>query len=380
MASKPDSTLLYRADLSAQEAAFHGELLAAIQRVLRSGRYVLGPEGERFEREFARYLGIAEAIGVGSGTDALILALESIGLEPGDEVITTPFTAIPTVSAIVRAGATPRFVDIDPRTLLMRVDLIEAAVGPRTKAIMPVHIFGAVVPMSDVLEIARSRGLAVIEDAAQAHGSSSRGRRAGTFGDLGCFSFYPTKNLGGYGDGGMIVTDNPARAAELRRRRNYGKTHADYSVSDGVNTRLDELQAAMLSVKLPHLDEMNARRAAAAVRYRDGLAGTPIEFLEVPDGCVSNHHVLTVRVPERRDALRAHLESAGVQSTVFYPVPLYDQEAFRRFRAPGGEPCPETARACRQVLSIPLFPEMHTSDIDRVVAAIREFFHAGRRA
>jgi dTDP-4-amino-4,6-dideoxygalactose transaminase len=178
----------------------------------------------------------------------------------------------------------------------------------------------------------------------------------------------------------MIVTDNPARAAELRRRRNYGKTHADYSVSDGVNTRLDELQAAMLSVKLPHLDEMNARRAAAAVRYRDGLAGTPIEFLEVPDGCVSNHHVLTVRVPERRDALRAHLESAGVQSTVFYPVPLYDQEAFRRFRAPGGEPCPETARACRQVLSIPLFPEMHTSDIDRVVAAIREFFHAGRRA
>jgi dTDP-3-amino-2,3,6-trideoxy-4-keto-D-glucose/dTDP-3-amino-3,4,6-trideoxy-alpha-D-glucose/dTDP-2,6-dideoxy-D-kanosamine transaminase len=380
MASKPDSTLLYRADLSAQEAAFHGELLAAIQRVLRSGRYVLGPEGERFEREFARYLGIAEAIGVGSGTDALILALESIGLEPGDEVITTPFTAIPTVSAIVRAGATPRFVDIDSRTLLMRVDLIEAAVGPRTKAIMPVHIFGAVVPMSDVLEIARSRGLAVIEDAAQAHGSSSRGRRAGTFGDLGCFSFYPTKNLGGYGDGGMIVTDNPARAAELRRRRNYGKTHADYSVSDGVNTRLDELQAAMLSVKLPHLDEMNARRAAAAVRYRDGLAGTPIEFLEVPDGCVSNHHVLTVRVPERRDALRAHLESAGVQSTVFYPVPLYDQEAFRRFRAPGGEPCPETARACRQVLSIPLFPEMHTSDIDRVVAAIREFFHAGRRA
>jgi dTDP-4-amino-4,6-dideoxygalactose transaminase len=380
MASKPDSTLLYRADLSAQEAAFHGELLAAIQRVLRSGRYVLGPEGERFEREFARYLGIAEAIGVGSGTDALILALESIGLEPGDEVITTPFTAIPTVSAIVRAGATPRFVDIDSRTLLMRVDLIEAAVGPRTKAIMPVHIFGAVVPMSDMLEIARSRGLAVIEDAAQAHGSSSRGRRAGTFGDLGCFSFYPTKNLGGYGDGGMIVTDNPARAAELRRRRNYGKTHADYSVSDGVNTRLDELQAAMLSVKLPHLDEMNARRAAAAVRYRDGLAGTPIEFLEVPDGCVSNHHVLTVRVPERRDALRAHLESAGVQSTVFYPVPLYDQEAFRRFRAPGGEPCPETARACRQVLSIPLFPEMHTSDIDRVVAAIREFFHAGRRA
>jgi dTDP-4-amino-4,6-dideoxygalactose transaminase len=380
MASKPDSTLLYRADLSAQEAAFHGELLAAIQRVLRSGRYVLGPEGERFEREFARYLGIAEAIGVGSGTDALILALESIGLEPGDEVITTPFTAIPTVSAIVRAGATPRFVDIDSRTLLMRVDLIEAAVGPRTKAIMPVHIFGAVVPMSDMLEIARSRGLAVIEDAAQAHGSSSRGRRAGTFGDLGCFSFYPTKNLGGYGDGGMIVTDNPARAAELRRRRNYGKTHADYSVSDGVNTRLDELQAAMLSVKLPHLDEMNARRAAAAVRYRDGLAGTPIEFLEVQDGCVSNHHVLTVRVPERRDALRAHLESAGVQSTVFYPVPLYDQEAFRRFRAPGGEPCPETARACRQVLSIPLFPEMHTSDIDRVVAAIREFFHAGRRA
>jgi dTDP-4-amino-4,6-dideoxygalactose transaminase len=380
MASKPDSTLLYRADLSAQEAAFHGELLAAIQRVLRSGRYVLGPEGEWFERAFARYLGIAEAIGVGSGTDALILALESIGLEPGDEVITTPFTAIPTVSAIVRAGATPRFVDIDSRTLLMRVDLIEAAVGPRTKAIMPVHIFGAVVPMSDMLEIARSRGLAVIEDAAQAHGSSSRGRRAGTFGDLGCFSFYPTKNLGGYGDGGMIVTDNPARAAELRRRRNYGKTHADYSVSDGVNTRLDELQAAMLSVKLPHLDEMNARRAAAAVRYRDGLAGTPIEFLEVPDGCVSNHHVLTVRVPERRDALRAHLESAGVQSTVFYPVPLYDQEAFRRFRAPGGEPCPETARACRQVLSIPLFPEMHTSDIDRVVAAIREFFHAGRRA
>jgi dTDP-4-amino-4,6-dideoxygalactose transaminase len=380
MASKPDSTLLYRADLSAQEAAFHGELLAAIQRVLRSGRYVLGPEGERCERDSPRYLGIAEAIGVGSGTDALILALESIGLEPGDEVITTPFTAIPTVSAIVRAGATPRFVDIDSRTLLMRVDLIEAAVGPRTKAIMPVHIFGAVVPMSDVLEIARSRGLAVIEDAAQAHGSSSRGRRAGTFGDLGCFSFYPTKNLGGYGDGGMIVTDNPARAAELRRRRNYGKTHADYSVSDGVNTRLDELQAAMLSVKLPHLDEMNARRAAAAVRYRDGLAGTPIEFLEVPDGCVSNHHVLTVRVPERRDALRAHLESAGVQSTVFYPVPLYDQEAFRRFRAPGGEPCPETARACRQVLSIPLFPEMHTSDIDRVVAAIREFFHAGRRA
>jgi len=374
MDSKTDFAPLYRADLSAQEAAFHGELVAAMQRVLQSGRYVLGPEGERFENEFARYLGVREAVGVGSGTDALILALESVGVRPGDEVLTTPFTAIPTVSAIVRVGATPRFVDIDPRTLLMRVDLIDGAIGPRTKAIVPVHIFGAVVPMDGVLEIARRRGVAVIEDAAQAHGSSSGGRQAGTFGDCGCFSFYPTKNLGGYGDGGMIATNDRERAAALRRARNYGKAHPDYAVSDGVNTRLDELQAAFLSVKLPHLEDMNARRAAAVARYRDGLSGTPIVFLDLPDGCVSNYHVLTVRLPGRRDTLREHLESRGIQSAVFYPVPIYEQQAFRRFRSAGGEPCPEAAHACRDVLSLPLYPEMQEQHVDRTVEAIRGFF------
>lgn len=376
MGSTSDA-ILYRADLSAQEAVFHDELVEAVRRVLASGRYVLGPEGERFETEFARYTGAREAIAVGSGTDALILALESVGVRPGDEVITTPFTAIPTVSAIVRAGATPKFVDVDPLTLLMRVDLIEAAVGPRTRAIMPVHLFGAVVPMAPVLEIAKRRGVAVVEDAAQAHGSLLGGRHAGTFGDLGCFSFYPTKNLGGYGDGGMIVTDDAERAAALRRVRNYGKTHPDYTASDGVNTRLDDLQAAVLRVKLPHLDAMNARRTVAVDRYRAGLAGTPIEFLDVPDGCTSNHHVLTVRVPERRDALRQHLDGQGIQSTVFYPVPLYEQEAFRRFRGADADPCPETARACRQVLALPLFPEMTGDQVDRVVEAVHHFFRSG---
>jgi len=369
---------LYRADLSAQASAFHGELMAAVERVLASGRYVLGPEGELFEIEFARYLGAGHAVGVGSGTDALILALESAGVGVGDEVITTPFTAIPTASAIVRVGAVPRFVDIDPATLLMRVDSIEAAIGPRTKAIMPVHLFGSVVPMDAVLEITRRRGVPVVEDAAQAHGSSYRGRQAGTFGDLGCFSFYPTKNLGAYGDGGMIVTDDPQRAADLRRRRNYGKTHPDFAVSDGVNTRLDDLQAAMLRVKLPHLDAMNARRAAAVARYREALSDVPLVFLDVPDECVSNNHVLTVRVLQRRDELRDHLDSCGIQSTVFYPVPLYEQEAFRRFRSPGENPCPEAARACLDVLTLPLFPEMSFDDVDRTVGAIQDFFRAGR--
>ena len=366
--------LLYRADLSAQAAAYHQDLMAALERVMSSGRYVLGPEGEQFENEFARYVGVSHAVGVGSGTDALILALEAAGVGAGDEVITTPFTAIPTASAIVRVGAVPLFVDVDPETLLMRVDLVEAAIGPRTRALMPVHIFGAVVPMEGILGVARRRGLAVIEDAAQGHGSLYQGKQAGSFGDMGCFSFYPTKNLGAYGDGGMIVTNDAAKADDLRRRRNYGKTHPDYTVSDGTNTRLDELQAAVLRVKLPHLDAMNARRAAAVERYRDGLSGIPVTFLTVPDGCVSNHHVLTVRIPRKRDALRDHLEAASIQSTVFYPVPLYDQEAFRRFRSSAAEPCPEAARACAEVLTLPLYPEMSLDDVDRVVAAIREFF------
>jgi dTDP-4-amino-4,6-dideoxygalactose transaminase len=303
--------------------------------------------------------------------------LESAGVRAGDEVITTPFTAIPTVSAIVRAGATPRFVDIDSRTLLMRGDLIEAAVGPQTRAIMPVHLFGAVVPMEPIIDIARRHGLAVVEDAAQAHGSLLGGRHAGTFGDLGCFSFYPTKNLGGYGDGGMIVTDDAERAGALRRVRNYGKTHPDFTASDGVNTRLDDLQAAVLRVKLPHLDAMNAGRTAVVEHYRNGLSNTPLVFLDVPDTCTTNHHVLTVRVPERRDALREYLDGLGIQSAVFYPVPLYEQEAFRHFRGDDAEPCPEAARACRQVLALPLFPEMTGDQVDRVVAAIRDFYRKG---
>ena len=378
MGSSTDS-VLYRADLSAQAAAYRAELMAAVERVMASGRYVLGPEGEAFEQEFARYVGTGHGIGVGSGTDALILALESAGVGPGDEVVTTPFTAIPTASAIVRAGATPRFVDIDSRTLLMRVDLVEAAIGPRTKALMPVHLFGSVVPMDAMLGIAQRFGLRVIEDAAQAHGSSYQGRQAGSFGDLACFSFYPTKNLGGYGDGGIIVTNDASKAADLRRRRNYGKTHPDYTVSDGINTRLDEVQAAFLRVKLPHLDAMNARRAAAVEHYRGRLSDMPINFLEIPQGCLTNHHVLTVRVPGNRDALREYLETAGIQSTVFYPVPLYDQEAFRRFRPSDADPCPEARKACAEVLTLPLYPEMSLADVDRVVEAIRAFFRGDRR-
>lgn len=369
--------MLYRADLSAQAEAYSDELAAAFERVMRSGRYVLGPEGELFEREFASYIGALHAVGVNSGTDALILAMEQAGIGAGDEVITTPFTAIPTGSAIARLGAIPRFVDIDADTFLMRTDAIEAAVTERTRAIMPVHIFGMVADMPAILGIARSHSLVVIEDAAQAHGSRLDGKHAGTFGDAGCFSFYPTKNLGAYGDAGAIVTNDASRADSYRRTRNYGKHHPDFTDVEGVNTRLDDLQAALLRVKLAHLDDMNRRRAELVGCYATALDGLPLSLQRVPPGCTPNHHVMTVRVHERRNELRATLESEGIQCTVFYPVPLYGQKAFSAFAPTGAERCQVAERLCEEVLSLPLYPEMSTDVVARVSSLVRAFYSAG---
>lgn len=261
---------VWRCDLVPQYEAYAAEINQAITRVLASGVYILGPEVRAFEKQFAAYIGMPEAVGVANATDALTLALVGLGVGPGDEVITTPFTAIPTVSAIKDLGAKPVFVDIDPDTFLMDLALVKKAITPKTRAIMPVHIFGNVVDI-DALRAICGGDIPIVEDASQAHGATVRGRKAGAFGDASVFSFYPTKNLGGYGDGGIVLTQSPALADKLRKIRMYGMIDKDTIVCDGVNSRLDELQAAILSVKLKYLDDMNAKRRHLAKRYLEKL-------------------------------------------------------------------------------------------------------------
>ncbi|MDH5350200.1 MAG: DegT/DnrJ/EryC1/StrS family aminotransferase [Betaproteobacteria bacterium] len=355
----------------AQYLAHKVEIDAAVARVLEGGRYILGAEVEAFENEFARYIGAASALGVGSGTEALHVALAACGVGPGDEVVTVSHTAVATVAAIELCGARPVFVDIRPDTFTMDVTRLEAALGPRTKAIVPVHLYGHPADIVDIVAIAKRRGLRVVEDCAQAHGASVAGRKVGTFGDVGCFSFYPTKNLGAVGDGGAVTSNNPELANTMRLLREYGWAERYVSSVAGWNSRLDELQAAILRVKLRHLDEDNAARKRVASGYSEGLAGTGLALPKESAGVSAVYHLYVARSLQR-DALLDHLKAHGIGALVHYPVPVHMQPAYRQ-RSPDGALLMETERAAREVVSLPMYPEIGSTDVERVVKAVRDF-------
>ena len=352
--------MIWRCDLVPQYEACREEILAAMDRVLRT-------EVAAFEREFADYIGVQHGVGVANATDGLTLALMALGIGSGDEVITTPFTAIPTASAIIDAGARPVFVDISPDTFLMDLDKVAAAVTPRTKAIMPVHIFGNMIDVPRLRKLVPAH-IPIIEDASQAHGSRLGAGRAGSFGDAAVFSFYPTKNLGGYGDGGMIVTNQADLSDRLRLLRMYGMKDKDHIVINGVNSRLDELQAAFLRVKLKHLDAMNRRRLDIADRYRNELRGDLFIHQRIPDKAVSNYHVFVSRFRGDRAAFMRSMDAQQIQTNIYYVVPLHLQEANRFLGYKPGD-LPAAEALCEAVIALPLYPELPDKTLDKILAA-----------
>jgi len=363
-------------DLRAQYLSIKAEIDAAVARVLDSGWYILGQEVAAFEREFAEYCGAAACVGVGSGTEALHLALLACGVSPGNEVITVSHTAVATVAAITLAGARPVLVDVDTETYTMDPAALEAAITPRTKAIIPVHLYGHPADMAPILEIARRVQVRVIEDCAQAHGATYHGRPVGTLGDLGCFSFYPTKNLGALGDGGAVVSRDPALAEQVRLLREYGWTPQARYVSQvkGINSRLDELQAAILRVKLRHLDAWNETRRALAARYDALLPLAVARPIERP-GCRHVYHLYVVRVPER-DQVRARLQAAGIGTGIHYPVPVHQQPAYQDL-APRPDGLPRTERLVDEILSLPMSPTLTEAEIAAVADAIWSAIEGG---
>jgi dTDP-4-amino-4,6-dideoxygalactose transaminase len=353
-----------------QYEAIRGEIQAALDRVLRSGWYILGREVEAFEREFAGYCGVKHAVGCASGTEAIALSLMALGVGPGDEVVTVANTAVPTASAISMAGATPVFVDIDDY-FLMDVQRLESAVTGRTKVIMPVHLYGQMALMDAITEFARKRDLLVIEDAAQAHGAEFKGRRAGSWGTLGCFSFYPTKNLGCYGDGGAVTTDDERLYERLLMLRNYGQEKRYYHTIKGINSRLDEMQAAVLRVKLAHLDEWNEKRRQVASWYEEFL-GEACARPRERSGARHVYHLYVIRAADR-DGLRAHLEKQGVTTLMHYPVPVHLQKAYEDLGYGRGD-LPVTEEAAAEILSLPMHPGVTRGGVQRVGEELQDYY------
>jgi dTDP-4-amino-4,6-dideoxygalactose transaminase len=373
-----DSVPVPLLDVPAGNAPLLPEILAAIEKVCRSGWFCLGPEVQRLEEGMAELCGTRFGIGCASGSDALLLSLMAIDIQPGDEVIVPSFTFFATASAITRLGAKPVWVDIDPITFNIDAELVEAAVTPATRAVIPVHLFGQCADMDRINRIANRHGLTVIEDAAQSHGAKLHSRACGSLGDMGCFSFYPTKNLGGFGDGGMLVTSDETLAERLRLLRGHGMQPRYYHKIVGVNSRLDAIQAAALNVKLPHLGVWSDQRRANADRYHQllteaGLADT----LGLPVTLPGREHVwnqYTLRVPDgHRDGLRQYLTERKIGSEIYYPVALHQQECFREMGF-GEADLPETERATREVLHLPIFPELTAEQQRSVVAGIAGFF------
>ena len=357
-------------DLKTQYRSIKDEIHRAIESVLESGQYVLGDEVVAFESEFARYCGADDGVAVNSGTSALHLALLAAGIGPGDEVITVPFTFVATVAAICYTGAHPVFVDIDPRTFTMDPRQIEAAVTPRTKAILPVHLYGQPADMDPILTVGRRHGLVVIEDAAQAHGAEYKGRRVGGIGDLGCFSFYPGKNLGAYGEGGIVVTNNGKYSEQVRVLRDWGQTRKYHHVRRGYNYRMEGLQGAILRVKLRHLERWTEGRRRVATIYDALLADSPVEAPHAMADARHVYHIYAVRSGERDDLQRS-LQAHGVQTGIHYPIPVHLQEGYRDLGYVAGQ-FPHTERAAREVLSLPMYPELSNVQIEEVVAAVRQ--------
>lgn len=360
-------------DLKAQYAAIKDEMLAAISAVMDSQYFINGPAVGELEKQVAAYSGCNFGVGVSSGTDALLCSLMALGIGQGDEVITTPYTFFATAGSIWRTGARPVFVDIDPATFNIDARLVARAVTVRTKAIMPVHLFGQLAEMEPIMDIARRHKLMVIEDAAQAIGASRNGRKAGAFGDVGCFSFFPSKNLGGLGDGGMIVTQDAALAERLAIFRNHGSKPKYYHKWVGGNFRLDTIQAAGLIVKLKHLDDWSARRRANAARYDELLAGVPdVVTPKVAPGNVSIFNQYVIRVP-KRDELQAFLKQQSIGTEIYYPVSMHEQECFRPLGYARGD-FPESERAAAETLALPIYPELTDEQIAYVAGKIRQFF------
>ena len=364
-------TVVPLVDLTRQHTALRAELLAALERVVDSSRFILGDEGQALEREVAAVCGVGHAVGVGSGTDALRIALGALGVGPGDEVITPAFSFVASASTIAMTGATPVFVDIDPATFALDVAAVERAITSRTRVLMPVHLYGHPAPLNAIVALARARGLAVLEDAAQAIGATWRGRPVGAWGNAACLSFYPTKTLGACGDGGMILTDDEGVAARARRLRHHGDAGRYRHVELGWCSRLDELQAAVLRVKLGRLPAWIAARRRIAARYGELLAGVPLGLPgELPDaGHV--YYLYTVR-HRRRDALAAALAEKGVGTAIHYPIPVPGQPLFEGGASDGERRWPQAWRAAREVLSLPCFPELRDDEIETVAGAVRD--------
>jgi len=358
-------------DLKAQYHSIKDEIDTAITGVLESSQFVLGTEVAAFEEEFAGYSGARYGIAVNSGTSALHLALLAADIGPHDEVITVPFTFIATVAAICYTGARPVFVDIDPRSYTMDVNQLESVITKRTKAILPVHLYGQPADLDPVLEIARSYGLIVIEDAAQAHGAEYKGRRVGGIGDLGCFSFYPGKNLGAYGEGGMVVTNSPGYARTIRMLRDWGQERRYYHLLKGYNYRMDALQAAILRVKLCNLEKWTEARRTHAARYDKLLADSGVQTPTVMPYGRHVYHIYAVRVPQR-DALQQALRTREIQTGIHYPIPVHLQPAFADCGYRGGD-FPYSERAASQVLSLPMYAELTEQATDQIVDNVHNF-------
>jgi aminotransferase EvaB len=372
-ASAAGESLVPMNDLARQTAAMRGEIDRAVAEVVAGGWYVLGPNVSAFEAEFARYCGVRHCIGVANGTDALELALRALGCGPGSEVVTVANAGLYATAAILAVGATPAFADIDPGTMIMAPQALADRIGPKTAAVVVTHLYGRLADMDSLMAVARERGIPVIEDCAQAHGAERGGRRAGSFGAVGCFSFYPTKNLGALGDGGALVTSDDELAGALRSLRQYGwRRKYEAERPCGRNSRLDELQAAVLRVKLPRLDGWNARRREIVGRYRAAAGGA----VTVPDaGADHAAHLCVVRSPER-DALRTFLAARGIATDIHFPIPDHHQRALADF-VPADLSLPHTEAAAKEILSLPCFPEMTEGEIKRVCGALAAF--EGRR-
>ncbi len=376
-------------DLKAQYATIRGDVAAALERVIESQHFILGPEVEALEREVSAYSGVAHSVGVSSGTDAILLALMALGIGPGDEIITTPYTFIATCSCIARLGATAVFVDIEPDSYNLDVSKVEAAIGPRTKAIMPVHLFGQMADTEALAEIASRRGVPIVEDAAQSLGAELGSVRAGAAGVAGTYSFFPSKNLGAFGDGGMVVTNDDAMAKRLRLLRNQGQEPKYFSVEVGGNFRLDALQAAVVRAKLPHLDGWTAARQRNAATYRRLFAAAGITSsshgleertpIALPSELPRRRHVYNQFVlrARDRDGLRRHLAERGIGSEVYYPQTMHLQKCFASWGHTAGA-FPESEKAAAESLAIPIYPELTEEMQATVVDAVRDFYRTAR--
>jgi dTDP-4-amino-4,6-dideoxygalactose transaminase len=359
-------------DLKAQFAKYKGELMHAVEDVCDSQMLCLGPAVERFEKQAAAYCGCKYAIGVSSGTDALLVSLMAAGVGVGDEVITTPFTFFATAGAVARVGAKPVFADVDPETCNIDLNKIEERISNKTRVIIPVHLFGQMAQMGPIMEIARRNKLLVIEDAAQAMGATQDGKQAGSFGDAGCFSFYPSKNIGAFGDAGLVVTNDAALAEKIRLLRVHGENPRYFYRMIGGNFRIDNIQGAVLEVKLKYLNEWNSKRGENAAIYDSMFSGAVVKPLGIEQNNVSNYYQYTITAP-KRDILQVYLAKQGIGTAIFYPRPLHLQDCFKYLGYKQGD-FPVAERLAASVLSLPIYPELSNEQIEYVAKTVLEFY------